>query len=169
MRRRKAPKRRIKSDPVYNSKLVSHFINSIMRKGKKSIAERIFYNVISILNKNVATQQSHVSTEVKDSSEDELALFKKAIDNVKPLLEVKGRRVGGATYQVPIDVKSDRRISLAIRWILNAANVRHGKSMVEKLAAELLDAFNNTGAAVKKREDMHRMAEANRAFVHYRW
>lgn len=157
MRRRRASKRKIKSDPKYNNKLVSNFIGCITRKGKKSIAESIVYNAIDILNKGHSL------------GEDQLSLLKKAVDNVKPFLEVKSRRVGGATYQIPIEIKSDRRIFLAIRWIMNSAKARSGKSFEEKLASELQDALNNTGGAVKKREDTHRMAEANRAFAHYRW
>ena len=184
MRRKRAVKRKTKADPIYNNKLVAHFINSIMKKGKKSTAEKIVYNAINIINKKgskVSTETVVQQDESQDSSvnkrmpveaksgDDQLALFKKAVDNVKPLLEVKSRRVGGATYQVPVDVKSERRISLAIRWIINAAKAKHGKSMEEKLATELIDAANNTGVAVKKKEDTHKMAEANRAFVHYRW
>lgn len=135
--------------------MVAKFINVLMRKGKKSLAERIFYNSLEIL---------------RDKTKDEpLKVFKQAMDNVKPVVEVKSRRVGGATYQVPVEVRHDRRTSLAIRWIIQYAKERPEKSMPERLAAEFLDAANNRGASIKKREDTHRMAEANKAFAHYRW
>jgi small subunit ribosomal protein S7 len=134
---------------------VAKFINVLMRKGKKSLAERIFYNSLEIL---------------RDKTKDEpLKVFKQAMDNVKPVVEVKSRRVGGATYQVPVEVRHDRRTSLAIRWIIQNAKERPEKSMPEQLAAEFLDAANNKGASIKKKEDTHRMAEANKAFAHYRW
>jgi small subunit ribosomal protein S7 len=154
-RRKVIDKREILPDPVYNSKLVSKFINTIMRHGKKTVAEKICYGAFDIIK-------------VKTGS-DPLKVFKTALENVKPVVEVKPRRVGGATYQVPVDVRPQRRIALAFRWIIGFAKKRSGKSMKEKLAAELMDAANNTGASVKKKEDTHKMAEANKAFAHYRW
>jgi len=154
-RRREVPKREILPDPLYNSQLVTKFINSLMIQGKKSTAERIFYGALA---------------KVEDRAKDDaLKLFKKAVDNVKPALEVKSRRVGGSNYQVPIEVRPSRRASLAIRWLINYAQQRGEKTMVDKLAGEILDAANNRGNAIKKREDVHRMAEANKAFAHYRW
>ena len=143
-------------DPRYNSLLVSKFINGIMLQGKKSIARRIFYDAMDILEKRI-------------SEEDPIAVFEKAMDKVRPRVEVKSRRVGGATYQVPVEVRPERRNALAIRWIVNFSQKHSGRFMAEKLAAELQDAYNNRGASVKKREDTHRMAEANKAFAHYRW
>ena len=154
-RRRVVDRREVLPDPVYNSPLVTKFISGIMWDGKKSVAEGIFYR---------ALQQMGEKT-----GEDPLKLFKKAIDNVRPTVEVKSRRVGGSTYQVPIEVPQERRGSLAIRWITTAARARGEKTMIDRLAGEMLDAANNRGNAVKKREDTHRMAEANRAFSHYRW
>jgi small subunit ribosomal protein S7 len=154
-RRREAEKREILPDPKYNSKLVSRFINVIMKSGKKSVAEKIFYGALDIIKDKTGS--------------DPLKVFKTAVDNVKPVLEVKPRRVGGATYQVPMEVKPQRRIALALRWIATYARARKEKTMKERLAAELLDAYNNTGSSIKKKEDTHRMAEANRAFAHYRW
>ena len=154
-RRSAAKKREVAPDPVYGDVVVAKFINSLMKQGKKSKAEKIFYEALEILGKR--------------TKEDPLEVFKKALENVKPRLEVKSRRVGGATYQVPIEVRPDRQQSLAIRWIIRAARARSEKGMVNKLAGELLDAYNNHGAAVKKRDDTHRMAEANKAFAHYRW
>jgi small subunit ribosomal protein S7 len=154
-RRREVPKRETLADPAFGSTLVSKFINCMMIQGKKSVAEAAFYGSLDL---------------VKDrTKEDPVKVFKKALDNVKPVLEVKSRRVGGATYQVPIEVPQDRRTSLAIRWIILNARARGEKTMRERLAAELLDAFNNRGGAIKKKEDTHRMAEANKAFAHYRW
>ena len=147
--------REVQADPVYATPLVQKFINCMMSDGKKSVAEQIFY---------------HSLEKIKGKSEeDPLRLFKKAVENVKPLMEVKTRRVGGANYQVPVEVNADRRTSLAIRWILTYSRGRGEKGMVDKLANELLDAANNRGAAIKKKEDVHRMAEANKAFAHYRW
>jgi small subunit ribosomal protein S7 len=154
-RRKVTDKREILPDPVYNSKLVSKFINTIMRHGKKTVAEKICYGAFDIIKAKTGN--------------DPLKVFKTALENVKPVIEVKPRRVGGATYQVPVDVRPQRRIALAFRWIIGFAKKRSGKSMKEKLAAELIDAANNTGASVKKREDTHKMAEANKAFAHYRW
>ena len=154
-RRRVADRREILPDPVYNSPLVTKFINGLMWGGKKSTAESIFY---------IALQQVAERT-----NEDALKAFKRAIDNVRPTVEVKTRRVGGANYQVPIEVPQERRGSLAIRWIVASARARGEKTMTDRLAGELLDATNNRGNAVKKREDTHRMAEANKAFAHYTW
>lgn len=148
-------KREIQPDPKYKDRLVAKFVNSLMRKGKKSLAERIFYDSLEIMKGK--------------AKDDPLKVFKQGVDNVKPILEVKPRRVGGATYQVPVEVRPDRRTSLAIRWIIQFAKARPEKTMHERLAAELLDAANNRGAAIKKKEDTHRMAEANKAFAHYRW
>ena len=155
MRRRRAPKREVSPDPKYNSVLVAKFINSIMMKGKKSKAESIVYSCFDIL--------------AEKTNEKPFDVFEKAINSVKPLLEVKARRVGGATYQVPVEVSKHKGIALAFRWIRDFAKARKGKSMKEKLAAEILDAHNNTGSAIKKKEDTHKMAEANKAFSHYRW
>ena len=143
------------ADLKYQDLLVSRFINGLMGAGKKSIAQRILYNAMEILGQR--------------GNDDSLKLFHQAVDNVKPVIEVKSRRVGGATYQVPVEVRADRRVSLAIRWLISFAKARSEKSMEAKLAAELADAANNRGAAIKKREDTHKMAEANKAFAHYRW
>ena len=147
--------RGVNADPVYDTQLVQKFINCMMWDGKKSTTEKLFYDALE-------------RTRGK-GDDDPLRLFKKAVENVKPLMEVKTRRVGGANYQIPIEVGPDRRTSLSIRWILAAARHRGEKGMTDRLAGELLDAFNNRGTAVKKKEDTHRMAEANRAFAHYRW
>jgi small subunit ribosomal protein S7 len=155
MRRAGAAKREVLPDPKYGSRLVAKFVNIMMIRGKKSTAEQIMY---------------HALTSVEERSKQEaLKMFKTAIDNVKPAVEVKSRRVGGSTYQVPVEVRPDRRTSLAMRWVIGAARRRPERSMAEKLSAELLDAANNRGTAVKKREDTHKMAEANKAFAHYRW
>ena len=148
-------KREPSADPVFGSTLVSKFINSMMWDGKKSTAQGIFYEAMNRLQQK--------------GGDESLKLFKKAVENCKPLLEVKTRRVGGANYQVPVEVNPDRRTSLAIRWIVTYGRARGEKGMVEKLSAELLDAANGRGAAMKKKEDVHRMAEANKAFAHYRW
>jgi small subunit ribosomal protein S7 len=154
-RRREVPKRETLPDPLYSSTLITKFINCMMEEGKKSVSEGIFYGALDV---------------VKDrAKEDPVKVFKKAMDTVKPVLEVKSRRVGGATYQVPVEVSQDRRTSLAIRWIIGNARSRSEKTMREKLAGEILDASNNRGGAIKKKEDTHRMAEANKAFAHYRW
>jgi len=154
-RRRVVAKREILPDPIYESTIASKFINAMMQAGKKATAEGIFYGAMTI---------------VKDkSADDPVKAFKKALDNVKPSLEVKARRVGGATYQVPVEVKPSRRVSLGMRWIIESAQARGEKGMIQKLAGELLDASNLKGGAVKKKEDTHRMAEANKAFAHYRW
>jgi small subunit ribosomal protein S7 len=155
MRRAGAAKREVLPDPKYGSRLVAKFVNIMMIRGKNSTAERIMYDAMM---------------SVEDRSKQEaLKMFKTAIDNVKPAVEVKSRRVGGSTYQVPVEVRPDRRTSLAMRWMIVAARRRSERSMADKLAAEMLDAANNRGMAVKKREDTHKMAEANKAFAHYRW
>ncbi len=148
-------KREVAADPIYGSTLVTKFVNSMMWDGKKSTAQSIFYSSMKGLGER--------------GGDEPLKLFKKAVENAKPLLEVKTRRVGGANYQVPIEVNPDRRTSLAIRWLLQYSRSRGEKGMVDKLTNELLDAANNRGAAIKKKEDVHRMAEANKAFAHYRW
>jgi small subunit ribosomal protein S7 len=148
-------KRTVEADPVYGSDLVTKFVNSMMWQGKKSTAQTIFYEALSKLQQK--------------GGDEPLKLFKKAVENCKPLLEVKTRRVGGANYQVPVEVNPERRTSLAIRWIIIYSRGRGEKGMIDKLSNELLDAANNRGAAIKKKEDVHRMAEANKAFAHYRW
>jgi len=155
-RRRTIEKRPIDPDPRFNSVLVSKFTNGLMERGKKSLAQRIFYSAMDL-----------IEDRVKD--EDPLTVFEDAMEKVRPRVEVKSRRVGGATYQVPMEVRQTRRNALAIRWIISFSRSRSGKSMSEKLAAELIDAYNNRGASVKKKDDTHRMAEANKAFAHYRW
>ncbi|MGB5791639.1 30S ribosomal protein S7 [Poseidonibacter sp.] len=155
MRRRKAPVREIMADPIYNSKVITKFINTVMLDGKKSTAQKIMYGAIA----NLDTRGEESGIEV----------FEKAIENVKPLLEVKSRRVGGATYQVPVEVRAVRRQTLALRWLVDAARKRNERTMVERLANELFECANDRGASFKKKEDMHRMAEANKAFAHYRW
>ncbi|MCD6551050.1 30S ribosomal protein S7 [Thermotoga sp.] len=155
MRRRRAERRQIPPDPVYGDVLVAKLINKVMWDGKKTIAQKIVYGAFDIIKEKM--------------KKDPLEVFKQAVENVKPVLEVRPRRVGGATYQVPIEVQEPRRTSLAIRWIVEAARAKKGRPMKEKLAEEIMAAYNNTGAAIKKKEDTHRMAEANRAFAHYRW
>lgn len=155
MRRRRAPERKIAPDPVYNSPLVASFINNLMWDGKKTKAVKIFYKAMNRIKEL--------------TSEEGIKIFEKAIENVKPSLEVRPRRVGGATYQVPVEVRPKRQISLTIKWIIRAARARSERSMIEKLAKELIDAANNEGGAVKTRENTHKMAEANRAFAHFRW
>ncbi len=155
-RKNKTVDRNIQGDTRYNDVVVSKFINNLMHRGKKSVAERIFYDAMD----KVSEKNSEVAV---------VDIFRKALDNVRPLLEVRSRRVGGANYQVPTEVRPERRQALAFRWILDAARARHERTMAERLAAEVLDAFNNSGSAVKKKEDTHRMAEANKAFAHYRW
>ncbi len=154
-RRRVAAKRDILPDPQYGSRLLSKFINALMESDKKSTTERICYDALDIIKEKTKS--------------DPLKAFKTAIDNIKPLVEVKPRRVGGATYQVPVEVRPMRRTALAFRWLINYARARGEKTMSQKLAGELMDALNQTGASIKKREDTHRMAEANKAFAHYRW
>ena len=155
-RRRTIERRPIDPDPRFNSVLVAKFTNGLMERGKKTLAQRIFYDAMDV-----------VQDKVKDN--DALSVFEGAMENVRPRVEVKSRRVGGATYQVPMEVRQTRRNALAIRWIINYSQSRSGKSMAEKLAAELIDAFNNRGSAVKKKDDTHRMAEANKAFAHFRF
>ena len=154
-RRREIRKREVLPDPKYHDPLVAKFMNGIMRRGKKSVAESIFYGAHNIIQERIQS--------------DPMKTFKQAMDNVKPVLEVRPRRVGGATYQVPVEVRPERKMALAIRWIIGYAKQRTEKTMEEKLSGELVDAANNRGAAVKKREDTHKMAEANKAFAHYRW
>ncbi len=154
-RRRIVEKREVLPDPVYQNRLVAKFVSCMMRAGKKSLSEGIFYRAMGIIEGRMKT--------------DPLAVFKQAVDNVKPMLQVKSRRVGGATYQVPVEVRADRRVSLAFRWLIGYARDRSEKTMEERLAAEFIEAANNRGTAVKKKEDTHRMAEANKAFAHYRW
>lgn len=154
-RRGTAAKRDVLPDPVYGSKILTKLINKVMWDGKKSLAEKICYGALDIIKEK--------------TKKDPLEVFEQALKNVMPVLEVKARRVGGANYQVPVEVRPERRLTLGIRWIVNYARLRAGKSMGEKLAAEIMDAANNTGAAVKKKEDTHKMAEANKAFAHYRW
>ena len=154
-RRATIDKRKVLPDPVYNSRLVTKFINNVTVQGKKTVAERIFYGALGL---------------IKDrTGDDPVKVFKRAVDNAKPMVEVKSRRVGGSTYQVPIEVRSDRQQALAIRWLIGFAKSRHEKTMMQKLAGEFLDAASNRGGTIKKRDDTHRMAEANKAFAHYRW
>ena len=155
-RRREIAKRLALPDPKYKDRLVATFINSMMRDGKKSVAERIMYETIDAL-------------EQREPEEEPLKVFKKAVENVRPSVEVRSRRVGGSTYQVPVEVRPERRNALAFRWIIEASRKRSEKTMVERLSGELLDAYNYRGSAVRKKEDTHRMADANKAFAHYRW
>jgi small subunit ribosomal protein S7 len=155
MRRAGAARREVLPDPKYGSRLVAKFVNMMMLGGKKSTAEQIMYHALGSMEDR--------------AKQDALKLFKSAVDNCKPAVEVKSRRVGGSTYQVPVEVRPDRRVALAMRWLIGSARRRGERSMAEKLAGELLDAANNRGSAVKKREDTHKMAEANKAFAHYRW
>ena len=154
-RRREVAKRIILPDPKYGDRVVAKLVNIIMFDGKKSTAERALYGALEIVSEKV--------------NEEPVKILKKSLDNIKPMLEVKSRRVGGSTYQVPVEVRAERRVSLAMRWLVKYANDRSEKTVTDKLAGEILDAYNNRGAAVKKREDTHRMADANRAFSHYRW
>jgi len=155
MRRRRAPERKVQPDPVYNSELVAKFINNLMWDGKRSLAQKIFYRAMEIVGER--------------TNENPLHVFQKAIENVKPSMEVRSRRIGGANYQVPVEVRPKRQISLAIKWIIDAARKRPGRRMYEKLAAEIIDAYKGTGNAVKTKENVHKMAEANRVFAHFRW
>ena len=155
MRKRRAEKRDVLADPIYNSKVVTKLINQIMNNGKKGIAQKIVYKSFDIIKEKTGEQP--------------MVLFEKAMNNIKPALEVKSRRVGGANYQVPVEVKPERAQTLAFRWLVQYARLRNGHTMAENLANELIDASNGTGASVKKREDTHKMAEANKAFAHYRW
>ena len=154
-RKGSVPKRDVLPDPVYHSKIVTKFINKVMLSGKKGVAERVVYDAFEIIRAKTGN--------------DPLEVFETALKNVMPVLEVRARRVGGANYQVPVEVRPDRRMTLGIRWMVNYARLRSERTMEERLAGELMDAFNNTGAAVKKKEDTHKMAEANKAFAHYRW
>ena len=155
MRKRRAEKRDVLKDPIYESKLVTKLINQIMLDGKKGTAQAILYNAFELVKEKTNT--------------DPMEVFNKALENIKPALEVKSRRVGGANYQVPMEVRADRSQALGLRWLVQYARLRGGHSMAENLANEIIDAANGTGGAVKKREDTHRMAEANKAFAHYRW
>ena len=154
-RRREVPKRKINPDPKFRNRMVSKFVNKMMYCGKKSVAEQALYGAFDIIEQRY--------------KQDPLEVFKKAIENVKPKIEVKSRRVGGATYQVPVEVRASRRLALAMRWIINYSRERGEQTMRERLAAELVDAAQNRGTSIKKREDTHKMAEANKAFAHYRW
>ena len=155
MRKRRATKRDVLADPIYNSKVVTKLVNHIMKDGKKGTAQNIIYDAFDIVKEK--------------TGEEAMVVFEKAMNNIKPALEVKSRRVGGATYQVPVEVKPDRAQALAFRWLAQYARLRNGHSMAENLANEIIDASNGTGASVKKKEDTHKMAEANKAFAHYRW
>lgn len=155
MRKRRATKRDVLADPIYNSKVVTKLVNHIMKDGKKGTAQNIIYDAFDIVKEK--------------TGEEAMVVFEKAMNNIKPALEVKSRRVGGATYQVPVEVKPDRAQALAFRWLAQYARLRNGHSMAENLANELIDASNGTGASVKKKDDTHKMAEANKAFAHYRW
>ncbi|NLM38300.1 MAG: 30S ribosomal protein S7 [Firmicutes bacterium] len=154
-RRGAIPKREIIPDPIYNDPMITQFINKITLSGKRGLAERLLYKALDLIKEKTGKEP--------------LEVFREAMKNVMPVLEVRPRRVGGATYQVPVEVRPERRVSLAMRWLVNSARARAERTMSERLAAELIDAANNTGAAIKKREDTHRMAEANKAFAHYRW
>lgn len=155
-RRRRAVKRGIAPDPIYGSEVISKFINKVMQRGKKSVARRIVYNAIEAFSEKV-------------KAENPMLAFEQALENAKPSLEVKSRRIGGATYQVPIEIPPNRRTSMAMGWIIMHSRAKTGRSMEEGLAGELIDCFNNQGATIKKKDDTHRMAEANRAFAHYKW
>ncbi len=155
MRKRRATKRDVLADPIYNSKVVTKLVNHIMKDGKKGTAQKIIYDAFDIVKEK--------------TGEDAMVVFEKAMNNIKPALEVKSRRVGGANYQVPVEVKPERAQALAFRWLAQYARLRNGHSMAENLANEIIDASNGTGASVKKKEDTHKMAEANKAFAHYRW
>lgn len=154
-RRRRPAKRDILPDPKYSSKLITKFINCMMLKGKKGVSETIFYKAMDILEERI--------------KKDPIEIFNQALENVKPVVEVKSRRVGGATYQVPVEIRPERRQALGLRWIIQNARNRSEKTMYQRLAAELMDAYNNTGSSIKKKEDTHKMAEANKAFAHYKW
>jgi len=155
-RRRRPSKRIVQPDLIYNSYVLAKFINKVMLSGKKSVARKIVYGAIEMFSKKV-------------KSEDPLAAFEQALENAKPTLEVKSRRIGGATYQVPVEIPADRRISMAMKWIIQYAGDKAGRSMIEGLAQELADCYNNQGATIKKKDDTHKMAEANKAFAHYKW
>ncbi len=157
MRRRKAPVREVMPDPIYNSVIVTKFINKIMLDGKKSVAEKIVYTALEIASQKTNGEKRGIE------------IFNDAVDNIKPVLEVRSRRVGGATYQVPVEVRPERQLSLSLRWLVDAARKRNERTMAERLANELLDASSDKGSAFKKKEDIYKMAEANKAFAHYRW
>ncbi|HNR90574.1 MAG TPA: 30S ribosomal protein S7 [Spirochaetota bacterium] len=154
-RRRRPPKREILPDPKFGSKLITKFVNCMMMKGKKGVSETIFYRAMDIIQEK--------------TKKDPVEVFVQALENVKPVVEVKSRRVGGATYQVPVEIRSERRQALGIRWIISYARGRSEKTMYQRLSGELMDAYNNTGTSIKKKEDTHKMAEANKAFAHYKW
>ena len=154
-RRREVPKRQILPDPLYSSQLVTKFVNVVMKDGKKSVAEKLLYDALGLIQER--------------TQEDPIKIFKRAVDNVKPVVEVKSRRVGGSTYQVPIEVRPSRRLALSMRWLIQGASRRGEKTMDARLANEFMDAAQNRGTAIKKKDDTHRMAEANKAFAHYRW
>jgi len=154
-RRKVVSKRPVPPDPKYSDPLITRCVNVIMRRGKKNLAQRLVYGALDMVQER--------------TNEEPLQVFRRAVENVKPVLEVRSRRVGGSTYQIPVDVNPDRRIALSLRWIVGSARARGERGMVRRLAAEVLDAYNNTGSAIKKKEDTHRMAEANKAFAHYRW
>ncbi len=154
-RRGGIPKRKINPDPRFKDKVIAKFVNKLMFDGKKGVAERVFYKSLDLIQEK--------------KGDDALKIFRQALENAKPLLEVRSRRVGGANYQVPVEVKAERRVALAMKWLINYARERGEHSMEERLAGEVMDAFDNKGGAIKKREDVHKMAEANRAFAHYRW
>ncbi len=157
MRRRKAPVREVMPDPIYNSVIITKFINKLMYDGKKSVAEKIVYTAIEIISKKTNGEKRGIE------------IFNEAIDKVKPVLEVRSRRVGGATYQVPVEVRPERQLSLSLRWLIEASRKRNERTMAERLANELLEASNDKGSTFKKKEDIYKMAEANKAFAHYRW
>ncbi|HIC10210.1 MAG TPA: 30S ribosomal protein S7 [Campylobacterales bacterium] len=157
MRRRRAPKREIMADPIYNSVIVTKLINKVMQDGKKSVAEKLVYSAFEIASKKTNGEKKGIE------------IFNDAVENLKPILEVRSRRVGGATYQVPVEVRPERQLSLALRWLVDASRNRNERTMAERLANEILDASNSKGAAFKKKEDIYKMAEANKAFAHYRW
>jgi small subunit ribosomal protein S7 len=174
-RRHRAEKRQILPDPKFGDLVLSKFINNVMQKGKKSVAEKIVYGALEILDRKAANENfddeelGDVPAGKQGSGSKGLLVFRRALKRVRPQLEVRSRRVGGATYQVPVEVRSDRAMALAIRWIIDASRKRGEKTMMERLANELLDAANDRGSAIKKREETHKMAEANKAFAHYRW
>jgi small subunit ribosomal protein S7 len=155
MRRRRAEKRKIIADPIYNDELITKLVNRVMLDGQKSKAQKIVYGALEVLKEK--------------TGEEAVEAFHKAIENVKPLVEVRSRRIGGATYQVPFEVPERRALSLALRWIVTSARTKQGRPMIERLSQELLDAYNGVGAAVKRKDDVHKMADANKAFAHYRW
>ncbi len=157
MRRRKAPVREVMPDPIYNSIIITKFINKLMYDGKKSTAEKIVYTAIELISKKTNGEKRGIE------------IFNEAIDKVKPVLEVRSRRVGGATYQVPVEVRPERQLSLSLRWLIEASRKRNERTMAERIANELLDASNDKGSTFKKKEDIYKMAEANKAFAHYRW